>query len=275
AAYIDSEKKRRVAVFNAANGVERGAFDGFKASWFGLNGLLILGFDRPEQTVRFGPVFAGAVQKFPDGGGWHSDRDPAGLNEAVTSRDGSTVWGVFSKGAAIVRWNPKKRLGKILTMTAGNVYAMDALVEPDQPSLLLTGGDDGFARVWNLNDLSLLREFSVPFGVPQGVGLLKGGRRAVVSYGAKETPTAIMVVDIANGERKVLLKFDQPYVRVYAAGNDLVFGQESRVVLASAFDGATLREFTIDKELSQFCVSANGSWLGVADDEGKLHIFEI
>src|SRR5262249_60747888 len=31
AAYIDSEKKRRVAVFNAANGVERGAFDGFNA----------------------------------------------------------------------------------------------------------------------------------------------------------------------------------------------------------------------------------------------------
>jgi WD40 repeat protein len=36
-----------------------------------------------------------------------------------------------------------------------------------------------------------------------------------------------------------------------------------------------LREFAIDKKQSQFCVSANGSWLGVADDEGKLHVFEI
>ena len=275
ATYLDSKKERRVAVFDAADGAERATFDGFKASWFGLNGLLILGSDRPEQMVRFGAVGAGAVQKFPEGGGWHSDRAPAGLNEAVTSRDGSTVWGVFSNGAAIVRWKPKKRLVKILSMTVGNVYAMDALDEPDQPALLLTGGADGFARVWNLNDLSLLREFSVPFGVPQGVGLLKGGRQAVVSYSSKESPTEIALLDIATGERKVLLKLDQPYVRVYAAGDDFVFGQESRVALASAFDGVTLREFAIGKKLSQFCVSSNGSWLGMADSEGKLYVFEI
>src|SRR5262245_15377448 len=120
-----SEKERRVAVFDAADGAERATFDGRKASWFGLNDLLIIGFDRPEQMVRFDAVGAGAVRKLPEGGKWHYVGYPAELNEAVASRDGSTVWGVFGKGAAIGRWKPKKRLGNILGMTVVNVNAMD------------------------------------------------------------------------------------------------------------------------------------------------------
>jgi len=275
APYIDSTKERRVAVFDAADGAERATFDGRKVSWFGLNGLLIIGFDRPEQMIRFDAVGAGAVRKLPEGGKWHYVGYPAELNDVVASRDASTVWGVFGKGAAIGRWKAKKRRGNILCRTVGNVNAMDALDEPDQPALLLTGGDDGFARVWDLNGLSLLREFNAPFGVPQGVGLLKSGRQAVISYSSKESPTEVALLDIATGNRKVLLKLDQPFVRVYAAGDDFVFGQESHVALASAIDGDTLRQFAITKKIERFCVSANGNWLAIADQEGKLYVFEV
>src|SRR5262245_632434 len=130
APYIDSTKERRVAVFDAADGAERATFDGRKVSWFGLNGLLIIGFDRPEQMIRFDAVGAGAVRKLPEGGKWHYVGYPAELNDVVASRDASTVWGDFGKGAAIGRWKAKKRRGNILCRTVGNVNAMDALDEP-------------------------------------------------------------------------------------------------------------------------------------------------
>jgi WD40 repeat protein len=152
---------------------------------------------------------------------------------------------------------------------------MDVRGNLDESGLLLTGGDDGFARVWNLADLSLRREFRAPIGVPQGVGLLADGRHAVISCGTGKSPTDILIADIETGEMRRLLTLERPGVRVYAAGENVVYEDGLRIVLASQESGAPLREFEAAESIEHFAISTNGQWLALADANGSVYLFEV
>jgi WD40 repeat protein len=274
-AYQNREDDFRVAILDAATGSKRADFQGKSLIWSRPDLFVIFGHEWPSQLVRLRADGKHSSKRFPDGPKWHASGHPADLAASVASSDGSTIWGIFRQGAALIQWKPKKKRAEILTMTQGSVYAMDARENPDGSGLLLTGGDDGFARVWNLKHLSLRREFRMPIGVPQGVGLLADGRRAVISCGTGESPTDILIADIETGETRRLLTVERPGARLYAAGENFIYRKDDlRVVLASPETGAPLREFATGERIVDFAVSANGKWLVVGDAKVSIYLFE-
>jgi hypothetical protein len=69
-------------------------------------------------------------------------------------------------------------------------------------------------------------ETTPPIGVPQGVGLLADGRRAVISCGTGESPTDILIADIETGVTRRLLTVEFPGARVYAAGENFIYRKD-------------------------------------------------
>ncbi|HKQ78031.1 MAG TPA: hypothetical protein VJ810_30315, partial [Blastocatellia bacterium] len=275
ATYQNRESNFHVAILDAATGSKRADFQGKSLIWSRPDIFVLFVAEWPSQLVRLRADGKHSSKRFPEGPKWHASGHPACLVATVASSDGSTIWRVFRQGAALVQWKPKKKRAELLTMTQGSVYAMDARENPDGSGLLLTGGDDGFARVWNLTDLSLRRELRMPIGVPQGVGMLADGRRAVISYGTGESPTGIMIADIETGETRRLLTMERPGARVYAAGENFIYRKDDlRVVLASSETGAPLREFATGERIVDFAVSANGKWLVIGDAKGSIYLFD-
>jgi len=274
-AYKNGEDGFHIAILDAATGSKRADFQGKSLIWSRPDLFVLFSNEWPSQLIRLRPDGKYSSKRFPDGPKWHASGHPADLAASVASSDGSTIWGIFRQGVALVQWKPKKKRAEILTMTHGSVYAMDARENLDGSGLLLTGGDDGFARVWNLTDLSLRREFRMPLGVPQGVGLLADGRRAVISCGTGESPTDILIADIETGEMRHLLTVERPGARVYAAGENFFYRKDDlHVVLASPETGAPLREFATGERIVDFAVSANGRWLVIGDAKGSIYLFE-
>jgi WD40 repeat protein len=275
ATYKSREGDSHIAILDAATGSEHADFKGESVAWSSPDLFVLFENEWPSQLIRLRPDGEHSSEQFPEGPKWHKSGSPTDLAATVGASDGSTIWGIFRQGAALAQWKPKENRAEILTMTQGSVYAMDARVNPDGSGQLLTGGDDGFARVWNLADLSLRREFRMPVGVPQGVGLLAGGRRAVVSCGTGKSPTDILIANIETGEMRRLLTLQQAGARVYAAGENFVYRKDdTRIVLASSESGAPLREFVTAEQIVNFAVSANGKWLVIGDAKGSLHLFE-
>jgi WD40 repeat protein len=272
--YDESTSSYHVALLEASTGKELGTFEGAADVWAGQDVLFISGEDgQPTQRVKVAPDGA-VAEEIAKGSKWHGAGDPAGLTGQVVSKDGAKVWATYEQGAALVEWNLGRKEADVLTHTHGFPYTLDVLEEEGRPGLLITGGDDRFVRVWNLSDLSLRREFKVPFGVPQGAALLAGGARAVYSYSSNKGATVIRLADLRTGEERTLLEVGEPFVRVYAASGGFVYGREDRIVLASQ-DGATLREFGVGEKVECFAVSRNGRWLAVAGESGALNLFEV
>ena len=203
---------------------------------------------------------------------WHGAGSPANLTGQVVSADCSMVWEVFQLGATLVELDLIKKTFEELHSVRGYLYALDVR-EP--LNLIGTGGDDGFVRVRKLSDLSLVKEFKAEPGVPQGVALMEDGRHVLFSASGKDTETRISVGDLSTGESRTLIEVPEPFVGVYAAVGGFIYKRNNNLVLAKWTDGSTIREFTVEGELSGFAVSANGEWL-VADNEAKsLFRFDI
>ena len=187
AGYVEQDE-RHIALLEPTTGVERAQMEVQSAVWAAPDRLLLFDDEQPAQLMRVSVDNKITTEKLPAlKGGWHGAGEPEDFKGAVVTADGQTVFGVFRLGAALVKWNvqAQDRRAEILTMTPGLVYTLDVLAQGDQ-GLIITGGDDRFVRVWQLPDFNLRREYAVPFGVPQGVGLLADGRHAVFSYGGRE-----------------------------------------------------------------------------------------
>ncbi|MBO0862002.1 MAG: WD40 repeat domain-containing protein [Chloracidobacterium sp.] len=274
-AYKNGEDSFHIAILDATTGSKRADFQGKSLIWSRPDLIVLFDNEWPSQLIRLRLDGKHSSKRFPDGPKWHASGQPADLTTSVASSDGSRIWGIFRQGAALVQWEPQKERAEILSMTHGSVYAMDARENRDGSGLLLSGGDDGYARVWNLTDLSLRREFRMPTGVPQGVGLLGDGRRAVISCGTGESPTDILIADIETGELRHLLTVERPGARVYPAGENFFYRKDDlHVVLASPETGAPLREFATAERIVDFAVSANGKWLVIGDAKGSIYLFE-
>ena len=273
--YDTANSSLHVALLDVSTGKELGTFEGDASAWASPDVLLISGEDgEPTRRVRVATDGTAAAERIAEGSLWHASGSPAGLSRLVVSKDGGKVWAAYRQGAALVEWDLNKKKADLLTHTKGFPHALDVLEEAGTAGLVITGGDDRFVRVWHLADLSLLREFQVPTGVPQGVALLPRGARAVYSYSSAKGPTVIKLADLRTGGERTVLEVGEPFVSVHAAAGGFVYGRGDRVALASP-EGAAVREFTIGEPLGSFAVSRNGLWLAVAGKSGTLNLFEV
>ena len=193
-----------------------------------------------------------------------------GLNDSDTFI-AAGGWQVFQLGATLVEVDLKNKRSETLYRLRGNLYALHV---NEKAGLIATGGDDEFVRVRKLSDLSVVKEFKVELGVPQGVALMNDGRHVVFSAGTKNTPTRISIGDLVTGQSRMLIERKEPFVRIEAAAGGFLYQTQNRLVLAEGLTGATVREYVVERYLETYAVSANGRWIVAANDAGKLFRFE-
>jgi len=267
--------KHRVSLVAANTGNEIATFEHQRARWDTAGRLLLFDDESPSELATIdsqGEVTKSALltqAKF------HGSGTPSNMTEAVVSADGKTVWETFQMGAALAEINLATKTGEYIYNIRTLVYAGQLSEDSIDGGLLATGGDDGFVRVWRLSDLSLIKEFHVDRGVPQGVALTNEGRYVIFSYGDKDPPTEISVGDLKSGVVKHLLKVPQPFAKVVNASGGFIYEKGRNLLLADPLTGRTVREFSVTSTPSGFAVSPNGEWLAIADKPGYLQCFEV
>ncbi len=127
--------------------------------------LLSANDEQPTHRIKITPNGKVTSEQISEGSKWHAAGAPAGLSGQVVSKDGKKVWSVYQQGAALIEWDLGSKRGEVLTYTKGFPFAKDVL-EKGATGLLITGGDDRYVRVWNLADLTPLREFRLSRGSP-------------------------------------------------------------------------------------------------------------
>ena len=247
-------------------------FPGQSFAWTADSRLVI--FDGEVATTRVNVDAQGQVKqtellKAPD---WHGEGSAANMTGQIVSADGSMAWEVFELGATLVELDLNKKTFDELYSLRGYLHALDVR---ESLNLLATGGDDGFVRVRKLSDFSLVKEFKVDPGVPQGVTLSEDGRHVVFSASSEESPTRISVGDLSSGESQTLFDVPEPFVSVHAVAGGFIYNRGNNLVLAKWLNGETIREYAVEGQLDGFAVSANGEWLVAVNKANTLFRFEI
>jgi len=267
--YDIAAQKIGVALINPQKGEIQRIVEGMSSAWSSTGGMVSFDSYRPIKAIA---LKEGGESDWTKPG-WHAQGSPAEMIDLAITADGNTAFAVYRKGAALAKWDKQTGKADILTMTSGSLFAMDIL-EEDGSGIALTGGDDGFVRAWRLSDFSLRGEFHFENGVPQGVGLLDNGHKAVFSYSGRTGPTTIYMGDLDTGEYKQLLSIEKPFVQVLRAGNGFVYPQESRVNLADQ-SGRRVQEYVMEDSVQTLAVSSNGRWLAGADKNNSLYLFDL
>jgi WD40 repeat protein len=263
-----------VVVLNRADGREMARFPNrSSALWSRDSNLVVFDQEVPAELMKVDSNGRVTRTDLLVGGKWHRSGTPADLTGRAVSDDNSLVWEVFRLGNTLAQCTLDTRSCDVLYQLPPLAYVMDVLERDD--GLIATGGDDGFVRIWKQSDFSLLKEFRVAAGVPQGVALMSDGRTVVFSASGKDTPTEISAGDFASGDVRSLLKVPRPYIRVFHASGGFVYGSDKRVVLADQQTGDTKREFAAESKVALMSTSQNGEWLAIADDKGALYCFEL
>ena len=247
-------------------------FQGHNFAWSGDGHLVI--FDHEVAITRVAIDAQGRVTQTEllKAAKWHGAGAPSNMTGQIVSADGSTAWEVFQLGAALVELDLNKKTFDELYYLRTYLHALDVR---ESINLFATGGDDGLVRVRKLSDFSLVKEFKVEPGVPQGVSLLEDGRHVVFSASGGEGPSRISVGDLSSSESRKLFDVPEPFVGVFAAAGGFIYNSGNKVVLAKWTNGDTIREYAVDGNLDGFAVSANGEWLVAANEANTLFRFEI
>ena len=272
AAQSEGDNERGVALFELSTGNKISTLEGEKFAW-STNGQLVL-FDHEVAIGRVSIDAHGQIShsKLSEGAQWHGLGDPSNMTGRVISKDGSRAWEVFQIGATLVELDLDNKGFKELHRVNGHLYALHV---NEKLGLIATGGDDKLVRVRKLSDLSLVKEFNVELGVPQGVAMMDDGRHVVFSSGLKNTPTRVVIGDIVTGQSRTLYELQEPFVQVEAAAGGFIYRNGKRLVLAEGFNGTTVREYAVVGAAGDYAISANGQWLVAENRSGKLFRFDI
>lgn len=261
----------KLFVFDAAKGSVVSTVKGYgKSAWTADNRLLVTNGYYPQEIITINPDGKTESEKITDGGRFHQSGTPAEMTGVAISKSNKKVWETFQIGGVLAEDDLEKKTSDILINSRSLPFAMDVIETINNANYLVTGGDDRFVRVWNLSDLTLLKEFQVENGVPQGVAFINGGKKIVYSVSGTKAPTKIFSADIQTGQTKQILSVNQPFVAVKSAGEGFVYNFGKKMIMASADTGATEKEFEFADEIDKVDTSANAQWLAVADKKGNL-----
>ena len=284
----DSRGRERTALLDLVGMKVGEPFEGSAATWINDNNLLLYEWLDPARIVtvdRIGQIQV--AQKFEHAMVKDEHGRAFNLTGQVALPDGSLAWSVYDKGAELIEWDLKAHLGKKLISEHVGAYQLSVLPGANSDGLVLTGGADGYVRLWNFSNLTLRREYKIgEDAVVVDAQLFPDGRRALVgsfSYSQATTfkqgragppATTVSILNLESGEQKIVLKDKDSWAHTQLVGHDILYPELDRLVLVSA-DAAVIREFVIGKPFRRYAVSRDQNWLAVLASEGELHLFEI
>ena len=260
-----------------------GNFEASSSVWLDASTLMLFSWLDPFEIVQVSTnAPAKSIRKFD-----RIESDTPGrafdLTGQVSNADGSKVWASYSKGPGLLEFDLTTKKIKTLIGGPSGAYALSVNTQDGQTGELLTGGADGYVRLWNLADISLIKEYKVakPGYFVSEAHLVPGSRRAIVDVSRIPTqheppgPGEIIGLDLETGQQKKL--FDLLYWRAHVAvvDNTIVYPEGNRVKFRNIDGTVTGRELSANGFISFTAVSANKRWLAVIDETQRLTVFDL
>lgn len=286
AKYYASGQRHRIAVIDPQSKRELGSFEANDSLWINNDKLMLFEWLDPIEIVQVSAKGrAKSLRKFER---MESDTPgrPFDLTGYASNADGSKVWASYRQGPGLLEFDLASKKIKTLIGGPSGAYALSVLSDDGKTGEVLTGGADGYVRLWNLSDVSLLKEYKVagPNYFVKDALLVPGTRRAVVgtlrmdwmkASSPDEVPVTVSVLDLETGQQKKL--FDAFTVRspIELVDNHLVFAELGSIRFATLDGVKTKRELNLDAAIARMAVSANGQWLAVVDYTNKLTVFDL
>jgi WD40 repeat protein len=208
------------------------------------------------------------------------------LTGQVSNADGSKTWASYRKGPGLLEFDLTTNKIKTLIGGPSGAYTLSVVTQDGQSGELLTGGADGYVRLWKLDDLSLIKEYKVakPEHFVSDGHMVPGSHRAVVGImridketGSfdQETPTEVILLNLETGQQRKLFDVYSWRTRIAVVDNQIVYADEGRIKFAAIDGPQSKREFNIGAAILQTALSSNGRWLAVVDYSKKLTVFDL
>lgn len=260
-----------------------GNFEAAASLWLDASKLMLFSWMDPFEIIE---VTANAqpksIRKFEQ---FESDTPGRAfaLSGQVINADNSKVWASYSKGPGLLEFDLTTNKIKTLLGGLSGAYAVSVVTQDGQTGELLTGGGDGYVRLWNLVDFSLLKAYKVA-GADQYVSdvhLVVGTRRAVVEIdrlrGPAEQPgpSEIVVLDLETGQQKKLFDLYSWRARIAIVNNQIAYPEGDRIKFRNLDGTQVARELRVNGFIGATAISANRRWLAVIDETQKLTVFDL
>jgi len=270
-------------ILDPTSKAEKGRFGGSASTWIDKSKLMLFNWLDPAEIVQI-PVKGPAVsirkleRMKADTQGRAFD-----LTGQVANSNGSKAWATYRKGPGLLEFD--LATNKISTLIQGpsGAYALSVLTRSADEGEVLTGGADGYVRLWKLADLSLLKEFQV---APQGhfvadAFLLPGAQRAIVNV--MEMPKGferneqvdVFLVNLETGVQKKLLDLVSPQFGMAVVGDEIVYPYGDIIKFTSVSEPEKTHELKIGASIMRSVISENGRWLAVFDENKKLTVVDL
>lgn len=285
ATYSSPGEGERTIVLEPDSKSKLGSFSASASVWINSTTLLLFNWLDPCELVQIAKNGkAVSVRKFE-----RMEADTPGrafdLTGQVSSANASKVWATYRKGPGLLEFDSASR--KINTLIGGpsGAYALSVITQDSKDGLLVTGGADGYVRLWNLSDFSLTREYHVasPEHFVTTVHLAPGGKQAVVGVmRIRKEPgppssneiTEVSLLNLETSERRKLLDVRWWRGNIALIGNQLMYPDVDRIKLVTLESARPIREFTAKAPVLRSAVSENGQWLAILDSSQTLSVFE-
>jgi WD40 repeat protein len=280
---VESSENIGTVILDPTSMAEKASFRGSASTWIDESKLMLFNWLDPSEIVEI-PVNGPAVsiRKLE-----RMKADTRGrafeLTGQVTNSNGSKVWATYRKGPGLLEFDLASN--KITTFIQGpsGAYSISVATRNTDEGEVLTGGADGYVRLWRLADLSLIREFHV---APQGyfvadAFLLPGAQRAVVNV--MEIPKEfernehvdVFLVNLETGVQKKLLDLLYRSTGVAVVGDEIIYPYGDRIKFTSLSEPQKTRELNLGAPILSSAVSENGRWLAAFDFKKKLTVVEL
>ncbi|HXQ73130.1 MAG TPA: WD40 repeat domain-containing protein, partial [Pyrinomonadaceae bacterium] len=251
-----------------------GNFEASASLWLDASKLMLFTWMDPFEIIE---VSANAqpksIRKFEQ---FESDTPGRAfaLSGQVINADNSKVWASYSKGPGLLEFDLTTNKIKTLLGGPSGAYAVSVVTQDGQTGELLTGGGDGYVRLWNLADFSVLKEYKVagPGHYVSDAQLVPGSRRAVVKVdrlrGPEEQPGPgeIVHLDLENGQQKKLFDLYSWRAQIAIVNNQIVYPEGDRIKFRNLDSSQVARELRVNGFIGATALSANKRWLAVFDE---------
>ncbi|HEV2834548.1 MAG TPA: family 20 glycosylhydrolase [Pyrinomonadaceae bacterium] len=272
----------RVVAIDPVSKKELGKFAGSLPAWIDNSKLMLFEWLDPSEIVQVSlNAPPKSIYKF---GRMEADTPGRAFDTTgqASNADGSKAWATYRKGSALLEFD--RATNKIKTLLGGPSGAY-ALSVNESAGEVLTGGADGYVRLWKLEDLSLIKEYNVAKTgyFVSNAHLVPGSRIAIVGVrlARKPTPnrplepTEVFRLDLETGEQKKLFDEHSWRSQLAVVGNEIVYAEGDSVRLTRIAGDGTSRELKMNGPIVTTAVSANNRWLAVVDSTAQITVVDL
>ena len=282
ASYQSAAEGSRTVLIDPISKREVGKLEDSSPTWIDGSKLILWESLDPSEIVAVSPNgSARSIYKFP-----RMEADTRGrafdMTGAVSLPDGAKVWASYRKGPGLLEFD--RATNKIKTLLGGPSGAY-ALSVNGSSGEVLTGGADGYVRLWKFEDLSLIKEYNVAkkgYFVSEA-HLVPGSRAAIVGVRLARQPTPdrplepteVIRLDLDTGEQKKLFDEHVWQSQLAVVGNEIVYAEGDRVRLVRIDGDGSAREVKMYGPIVTTAVSANNRWLAVVDSTARMTVVDL